>query len=218
MVAHLRAVNDPDQWNQRGTESQMATSTRRLGAEDSTTRAALVDAALQLMIEGGYAAVTSRQVAAKAGLKPQLVHYYFRTMDDLFLAVFRAGAELNLERQARALASDAPLRALWEFSNDPTGTALMMEFLALANHHETIRDEIATYAEHFRRLQADALGGVFKSYGIDSDEFPPLALIVFMSSLSRALNLESTLGVTTGHAEALALIDKWLASYEEKRR
>ena len=41
------------------------------------------------MLEEGYAAVTSRRVAAKANLKPQLVHYYFRTMDDLFLAIHR---------------------------------------------------------------------------------------------------------------------------------
>ena len=171
---------------------------------------------IDLMVEGGYAAVTSRQVAAKAGLKPQLVHYYFRTMDDLFLAMLRAGADLNLERQARALASDTPLRSLWEFSNDPTGTALMTEFVALANHREEIREEIATYAEHFRRLHADALGGVRKGYGIDLQEFPPLALFVFMTSLSRVLNLESTLGVTTGHAEALALVERFLATYEER--
>ena len=42
-----------------------------------------MDAAEQLLLEEGYAAVTSRRVGARAGLKPQLVHYYFRTMDDL---------------------------------------------------------------------------------------------------------------------------------------
>ena len=97
------------------------TSSRRIGAEDSKTRLALLDAAQRLMLEQGYAAVTSRQVAARAGLKPQLVHYYFRTMDDLFLALFRRGAEQNLERQARALASPQPLRALWSFSTEPAG-------------------------------------------------------------------------------------------------
>ncbi|WP_416210766.1 hypothetical protein [Frankia sp. Cas8] len=34
--------------------------------------------------------------ATKAGIKPALVHFYFRTMDDLFLAVFRHGAQANL--------------------------------------------------------------------------------------------------------------------------
>lgn len=71
------------------------------------------------MLEEGYAAVTSRRVAAKAGLKPQLVYYYFRTMDDLFLALFRRRAALGLERQALALASPQPLWALWDLSRDP---------------------------------------------------------------------------------------------------
>ena len=72
-----------------------APSPRRIGAVDSKTRAQLLDAAELLLLEEGYAAVTSRRVAAKAGLKPQLVHYYFRTMDDLFVEVFRRRADEN---------------------------------------------------------------------------------------------------------------------------
>ncbi len=71
----------------------MTTSRRIGGAPDAKNRGVLLDAAEALMLEEGYAAVTSRRVADKAGLKPQLVHYYFRTMDDLFLAVFRRRAE-----------------------------------------------------------------------------------------------------------------------------
>src|SRR3954451_24595623 len=95
-------------------DRQPMSANRRLGAEDSATRAALLDAALQLLLEEGYAAVTSRKVAAQAGLKPQLVHYYFRTMDDLFLEVFRRRAEENLVRIERAVAADGSLHALWQ--------------------------------------------------------------------------------------------------------
>jgi AcrR family transcriptional regulator len=193
-------------------------STRRLGTEESKTRAALVQAAQELMIEGGYAAVTSRRVASKAGLKPQLVHYYFRSMDELFLAVFHSGAQQNLQRQAAALSSDTPLRDLWEVSNDRAGTALAMEFLAMANHREAIKKEIATYAEHFRQLQADALGDVFKKYGIDLKRLPPLALIVMLTSLSRVLVLEANMGVTTGHAEARATVERFLNTHEPRRK
>jgi len=58
------------------------------------------------MLSEGYAAVTSRRVAAEAGLKPQLVHYYFRTMDDLFLALYRRRADQGLERGRQALLAD----------------------------------------------------------------------------------------------------------------
>ena len=188
------------------------TTKRRIGAEDSTTRAVLLDAAQRLMLEEGYAAVTSRRVAAKAGLKPQLVHYYFRTMDDLFLALFRRGAERNLERHKRALASPQPLRRLWEFST--AGTGLIVEFTALANHRKAIRAEIAAYAEWFRRLQVEALSGVLEGYGIDPKTFPPVAVMVLMTAISRILAMERGLGMTAGHAEMFALVERYLARFE----
>ena len=99
-------------------------SARRIGAPDAKNRGVLLDAAEQLMLDEGYAAVTSRRVAEKAGLKPQLVHYYFRTMDDLFLAMFRRRGDQGLSQQAAVLASPQPLWALWRFNTDPAWTAL----------------------------------------------------------------------------------------------
>jgi AcrR family transcriptional regulator len=86
-------------------------SVRRIGAPDAKNRGVLLDAAEQLMLEEGYAAVTSRRVAEKAALKPQLVHYYFRTMDDLFLAAFRRRAEEGLQAHAQALKAEIALYA-----------------------------------------------------------------------------------------------------------
>ena len=57
------------------------------------------------MLDSGYAAVSSRRVAAVADVRPALVHYYFRTMDDLFLATFQRRAEQGLVHQQRALQS-----------------------------------------------------------------------------------------------------------------
>src|ERR1700727_2339079 len=102
-----------------------ASQPRRIGAADSKTRAQLLDAAEQLLLDEGYAAVTSRQVGAKAGLKPQLVHYYFRTMDDLFLEVFRRRADENLAHFERTVAADNSLRTLWRLNADPRGAALL---------------------------------------------------------------------------------------------
>ena len=84
---------------------------------DSATRRALIRATAQIMIEEGYAAATSRRVAAKAGVKPALVHYYFPSMDELFLDVLRAGAEANLQRQRESLTDAKPLQALWDLNS-----------------------------------------------------------------------------------------------------
>ena len=192
---------------------------RRNGAHDSETRTALLDAAEHLMLEEGYAAVTSRRVAAAAGLKPQLVHYYFRTMDDLFLALFLRRAEQGLERQARAFESEQPLWAVWELSRDPRGNALTMEFMALANHRKEIRAELAASAERYRSELRQGLEAVFERYGVRAGELPPLVCTVLLTSLSRVLVIEhETLGMTTGHAETLAFVEGLLHRLEGERR
>lgn len=194
-------------------------SARRIGTETSKTRAALVEAAEQLMLDEGYAAVTSRRVAAKAGLKPQLVHYYFRSMDELFLAIHRRRAEEGLERQARALASAQPLWALWDFSRDPRGTALTMEFIALANHRKAIRAEIATSAELFRVEQLNALERILERHRTYLAECSPMVCTVLMSCISRFLVIEhEALGMSSGHAETAAFVERFIRRVEGDRR
>jgi len=195
------------------------TTARRLGAETSQTRARLLDAAEALMFDEGYAAVTSRRVAARAELKPQLVHYYFRTMDDLFLALYRRRAEQGLERQARALAGEQPLWALWDLSRDPRGTAVTMEFTALANHRKAIRAEITASAERYRAEQARGIASVFERYEIASDVPVPLACSVLLTAVSRFLVIEhETLGMSTGHDETVAYVEQLIRGLEGDRR
>ena len=192
-------------------------STRRIGAETSETRAALIDAAEELMRQEGYAAVTSRRVAACAGLKPQLVHYYFRPMDDLFLALYRSFAGQARQRVEAALASPQPLWALWELNRDARGTALTMEFVALANHRKAIRAEIAASAEQYRAAQLDGLRHVLRRYQVD-ERCPPVVFTVLMSSVSHFMVIEQeALGMTTGHAETVAFVEGFLVEFEGER-
>ncbi len=195
------------------------TAERRLGAETSKTRVVLLDAAEKLMLEEGYAAVSSRRVAARAGLKPQLVHYYFRTMDDLFLALFRRRAEQAQERQGRALSSDQPLWSLWDLQRDPRGTALTMEFAALANHRKAIRAEIGASAEQYRAELLEGLRTVLARYDIDANEYPPIVCAVLLTSISTFLGIEQEmLGMSTGHAETVAYIEDLIRRVEGDRR
>jgi AcrR family transcriptional regulator len=190
------------------------TSARRIGAPDAKNRGLLLDAAEQLMIEEGYAAVTSRRLASKAGLKPQLVHYYFRTMEELFLEVFRRRAEEGLHVQAQALQSPQPLWALWRFGTDPAFTRISMEFMALANHRKELRAEIAYYAERFRDEQRQAVTSALQRYGVSREDMPPVVWTVLMTSLSRFLVLEQAVGISGGHAETLELVESYLRRLE----
>jgi AcrR family transcriptional regulator len=189
-------------------------SARRIGAPDAKNRTVLLDAAEQMILDEGYAAVTSRRVADKAGLKPQLVHYYFRTMEDLFLEVFRRRAEEGLRVLATALASPQPLWALWRFSTQPEATRLTMEFMGLANHRKALRAEIVYYAERFREEQNTAIEAALRRYGVDSSEIPPVVWTVFATSVSQGLVVERALGMTTGHAETFAYCEQWIRRLE----
>lgn len=183
------------------------------GRRESATRTALIEATAQVMLEEGYAAATSRRVAAKAGVKPALVHYYFPSMDDLFLAVLRAGAETNLARQQDAVAADEPLHTLWRL-NSTHGARLFMEFMALANHRKAIRSEIAAYAERFAGVEESVVAAAMQAHGADVEAFPPVVMSMIVTSLARIVLLERGLGITRGHAEAEEFIARYLDRYE----
>jgi AcrR family transcriptional regulator len=191
----------------------MATQ-RRLGAESSRTRAQLIEATELLMQEEGYVAVSARRVAARAGLKPQLVHYYFRTMDELLLAVFDRFAERFLDRQTQALASPRPLTALWELYTDSSVMVIVVEFFALANHRAAVRDKIAGATEQFRLDQIAELGRAMRRVGIDVSAYPPSAIVLLMMTISTTLKMESNLGVEHGHAELLTLVKRQIDEAE----
>ena len=190
----------------------MATA-RRTGTETSETRSKILDVTEKVMTEDGYAAVSSRRVAKDVGVTPALIHYYFPTLDDLFLEVMRRRGTQQKERLERFLAGPQPLRALWAFSREQAGTVLLMEFMALANHRKSIREELAASAEEFRTIELAALADRYAELGLDP-EVPLEAVLVALAALSRTVVMEETLGMTTGLAETEALIERLLERYE----
>jgi TetR/AcrR family transcriptional regulator len=192
-------------------------SRRRIGIESSATRALLLDAAGRVIQEQGYAALTSRRVATEAGQKPQLVHYYFRTMDDLLLALVRRGGDETFKRLARAVASEEPLRALWELSMDPAATVVTMEIMAVANHRNVIRAEARRYAEQYRNIQAEAISRHLELRGIKT-RVPSLAVTLIMAGISQVLLREKALGMTLGHEEVERGVEDWLEKFGMKVR
>ena len=187
---------------------------RRIGREDSAAREAILDATEAVLRDEGDAALSSRRVAEVAGLKQQLVYYYFRTMDELLLAVFRRFAERFLDRQAQALASPRPLTALWELYTDASVAVIVVEFLALANHRAAVRDEIAGATERFRVGQIDELGKAMQRVGLDTEAYPPSAIVMLMLTISTTMKMESGLGVEHGYAELMDLVRRHIDKVE----
>lgn len=182
--------------------------------ENARSRALLVKAADRILIEEGAHAVSARRVADGAGLKPQLVHYYFKTMDDLLIAVFRGAQEDYLQRHQQALEGRRPLDALWKLNNESQGTRRMMEFIALAGRREAVREVILESAAQFRKQQIEAISHVLEERGVDRTAFPPAGVALLMATVSRGLLLEETLGLSLGHAELRAFVKRILETVE----
>lgn len=81
---------------------------RRPKGQGADLRAVILDAAELLFAGHGFYGVTTRQVAAEAGVDTALIHYYFGTKRGLFDAVFARRAEiLNAERLEAMAAYEA---------------------------------------------------------------------------------------------------------------
>jgi TetR/AcrR family transcriptional regulator of autoinduction and epiphytic fitness len=181
---------------------------RKAKSDDGGTRRRLLEATAQIMHDEGYAGATSRRVAAKAGIRQPLVHYYFPTMDDLFLAVLREGADVALDQMRGALTDNDPLRALWALNSEPRRSVLNTEFMALANHRKIIGAELKAYAERVRDMETAAVTMVLRAHGIDLDTHPPIVISMLIAQIARSLCNEDAVGVTLGHDEMRRFVEQ----------
>jgi AcrR family transcriptional regulator len=166
----------------------------------------LMDAVEAVMQEKGYAAVSARNVAERAGLNYQLVFYYFPSMDELLLATYRRRTERVLEGVEAALSAERPLHAFWEAASEPSDAALTMEYMALSNHNEIIRAETIRFGEAIRRTVAERLAERFADKAPESAVLTPLAISLALNNIGAILGLESALGISGGHAALKDLV------------
>jgi AcrR family transcriptional regulator len=178
-----------------------------MGSESSETRAILMDGVENVMREDGYGALTARKVAERAGLKHQLVYYYFQTLDDLLLATYQRHIERYLARVQWALEQERPLHEFWRVHANPVDAVLNMEFLSMANHNEAIRAETIAFGEHVRRLGLEKLEASLAKPEKGRDAVRAFAITMAISSVGSVLGLETAIGITGGHAETRALIE-----------
>jgi AcrR family transcriptional regulator len=146
----------------------MARTGRRRGNSD--TREAILDAAREAFAERGYDGASIRAIATSAGVDPALVHHYFGTKDQLFVAatqipidpaqiipaVTAGGLDGLGERIVTAFLT------VWDSPAGTTAAALMRSSLRHQWSARMMRDFITTQV--IRRVQR-----VFEGEGEPSD-------------------------------------------------
>jgi TetR/AcrR family transcriptional regulator, regulator of autoinduction and epiphytic fitness len=184
----------------------LAEPRKRIRRAPDTTRALILDATERLMVEEGYAAVSTRRIAQELGLNAATIHYYYPTTDDVFIALHHRTTERHLAELEKILECDDPVRALWHFQSGWAKTALGVEFLALANHRKAIGDVLAASTNASRAAAAAAIERTVGQLSLGSVQVP-VALGTMLVAIGRLLANEDRVGISSGHDEVRRLIE-----------
>ena len=183
-----------------------------------TREEAFLDAAERLLLDVGYAKVTTRRVAAEAGLNHGLVHYYFGSVENLLVRVLERFTDRLTARQRAMYADpDVPFIEKWRqamrylVGEDVEYEKIWLELQALAWNHPELRERLARVNEKWRRVLTDAFAEPHERYGI---EIPLEALVSLVMTFNEGIILERAQGITAGHRELLDWIDGWLVARE----
>jgi AcrR family transcriptional regulator len=185
-------------------------SPKRVRREPEVARSLLLETAKRVMLDEGYAAVGPRRVAQAAEVSPTLVHYYFPTTDDLFIALYRHSADDDHRKLEQALASPNPLQTFWAHQSDGARAALAVEFLAAANHRKALRAEMVVHAEGARIRQAAVLSSIVTRAHALPDNCPPICVATLITAIARTLITESDIGISAGHQETRRFVESML--------
>jgi TetR/AcrR family transcriptional regulator len=196
-------------------------TTRRSRSE---TADAFLDAAERLLVEVGHAGVTTRRLAAEARANQGLVHYYFGSIDELFVQVLERFTERLVARQREMYGADLPFiekwRRAWRFQEEDLEAGyskIWMELQALSWNRPDLRPRIAHVNDEWRAVLREAFAQAAEEYGLDEREFPVAALVAMTMTVAQGFALERLEGIAEGHDELLDWIERWLESLEERR-
>jgi AcrR family transcriptional regulator len=179
-----------------------------------TATSSLLDAAERLLIETGYAGLTTRRVAAEAGLNHGLVHYYFGSMEELLLQVLERFTARLIDRQNAMYQADVPFLEKWrtamrwlEEDVQAGYPKVWWELQAMAWNHPQMRERLVRVDGIWRTLLRTHFASALDEYGID---FPLEATVSLVIAFNKGVQIEQLSGITAGHRELLDWIDAWL--------
>lgn len=199
-----------------------AAMTRALARNDTVE--AFLDAAERLLITVGYPNITTRLLAEEARANHGLVHYYFGSMEQLFMSVLERYTDRLIERQREMYAADRPFIEKWHTAmafldqdRENGYQKIWFELQALAWNRPEARERMATVHGRWRTVLTEACAQALEEYGIDRERYPVQAIVALVISFNEGIILERLGGIVEGHAEVLAMIDRVLMTLEAAR-
>jgi AcrR family transcriptional regulator len=166
----------------------------------------MLDATRRLLQREGYASINARRIAEEAGVKKQLVFYYFENMDELICETFANTVQEMRVSLARISDSKTPLRDLWRLRTHGPGR-LLIEFTTIASHSETLRNQMKEYWATDGKLQDEILGATLARFDLPIGKLSPRAATFLLSSVVRNYLIEKELGIDDVGTEIDAFIE-----------
>jgi AcrR family transcriptional regulator len=196
-----------------------------MSSRTAATADAFLDAAERLLVEVGHAGISTRRLAAEAGANQGLVHYYFGSMDELFVRVLERFTERLVARQREMYAADIPFiekwRTAWRFQEEDLEAGyskIWLELRALSWSHPELRPRVARVNAEWRAVLREAFERAAAEYGLDPDEVDIEAMLALTMTFAQGYALERLEGVNEGHRELLDWIERWIESLETRKR
>ena len=210
----------------RPKEPQLTSAARQTkpSAARAETESAFLDAAERLLIEVGYAGITTRRLAEEAGANAGLVHYYFGSMEEVFVRALERFTERLIARQREMYAADVPFIDKWRTAMQYLDQDLAAgypkvwhELQALGWNRPEIRERVASVTGEWRVVLREAFGRALDEYGLDPDRYPLEAIVSLVMTFNVGIELERLSGIHDGHRELLAWVDSWLEKLEDAK-
>jgi DNA-binding transcriptional regulator YbjK len=147
-------------------------------------RDALLRAAVELIGEGGTQAISHRAVAARAGLPPSTIGYFYSSIDDLTAEALRVYSERAVADYLRLTTEPAEvgdvLRAVSRLPFDPQfERAQMIIYLDSARSPE-IQAAVGTVLDGYRRVATQLL----ESMGLPAAEQASVAVVALFDGFT----------------------------------
>lgn len=190
------------------------TSRRRNNEKDAETRELLIDSAVDILRTSGFSAVSARKVAAKAGLSHQIVHYYFRSMEELLLDVIRRASVKHLDALEAAREAEQPLWTVWLLINKQDSGRLETEYLSIANRYSSAQQVLTKLRGEYTQKLVTLIEEAFQNHDIDASTLTPTIVSVGAHAIARTMALEAAHGSTHGHADIKTFIEHYIHRLE----
>jgi TetR/AcrR family transcriptional regulator len=191
-------------------------------SQRQATEERFLDAAERLLIDVGYAAISTRRLAEEAQANHGLVHYYFGSMEELFVRVLERFTRRLIARQRQLYASDAPYLDKWReamrYLDDDRASGyqkIWYELQAMSWNRPQMRDRLVRVLAEWKSAMRSAVHDAVREYGLDAERFPSEAWVTLIVAFNEGIILERLSGITEGHRELLEAIDGWLTALAE---